>query len=81
MPRPPRAIRKPLRVAPAPAWMRAVRRYWDLIPPSNHGVWSIARLGILGGVLYMNASNFDITEGRTLMVMTLLEVAGIKRRS
>jgi hypothetical protein len=36
---------------------------------------------VLGGVLYANASNFDITEGRTLITMTLLEVAGLKRRS
>lgn len=81
MPRLPRPIRKPKRVAPAPSWMRSVKRYWDLIPPSNHGVWSAARLVILGGVLYANASNFDITEGRTLITMTLLEVAGLKRRS
>ena len=81
MPRLPKGVAKPKRVAPAPKWIRSAKRYWDLIPPSNHGVWSIARLGILGGVLYANASNFDITEGRTLITMTLLEVAGLKRRS
>lgn len=81
MPRPPRAIRKPIRVAPLPLWMRQLQRGWGLIPPSTHGIWAVARLGVLGGVLYMNASNFDITEHRTLMVMTLLEVAGFKRRS
>ena len=81
MPRPPKGIPKPKRVAPAPRWMRTVARYWGLIPPSTHGIWALARLGVLGGVLYLNASNFDITEHRTLLTMALLEAAGFKRRS
>ena len=81
MPRLPKGVKKPIRVAPLPKWVRQAQRIWQAVPPSNHGVWAVARLGILSGVLYANASNFDITEGRTLITMTLLELAGIKRRS
>lgn len=81
MPRFPKPIRRPKRPEPLPRWMRNLRRGWQAIPPSTHGIWSIARLAVLGGVLYANASNFDITEGRTLITMTLLEVAGFKRRA
>lgn len=76
---PPR--RKPLRVAPLPRWRRTLARLWDRLPPSTHGIWAIARLGVLGAVLYANATHFDITEHRTLLTMALLEAAGLKRRS
>ena len=83
MPRLPRAVKKPtrIRVTTLPRWVRQIQRLWGAIPPSSHGIWAVARLGVLAGVLYFNASNFDITEGRTLITMTLLEVAGFKRRS
>lgn len=75
---PPR--RKPMRVAPLPRWMRRLQALWNRIPPSSHGIWALARLGVLGAVLYANASHFDITEHRTLLTMALLEAAGFKRK-
>ena len=62
-------------------WKQTAAYWWCRVPPSNHGVWSLLRLGVLFGVLYANATNFDMTEGRTLVMMSLLEVAGLKRRT
>ena len=62
-------------------WRQTAKYWWCRIPASNHGSWSVVRLAVLAGVMYANATNFDSTEGKTLLTMTLLEVAGLKRRT
>ncbi len=45
------------RLKPAPGW------YHD----KGHPLWTIIILLVLTGMLYMNATRFDSTEGRTLL--------------
>lgn len=51
------------------------------MPPATHPVWSILKTAVLLGgfavILYLNASNFDHTEMKTLMEAMLL-MAGVE---
>ena len=56
------------------------RQAWDRIPPVTHPGWAFGRLVVLIVVLKLNSTNFDITEGRTILTMIALEALGVKKR-
>ena len=56
------------------------RQVWDRLPSATHPGWAIGRLLVLVVVLKLNSTNFDITEGRTILTMIALEALGVKKR-
>ena len=59
----------------SPGWWTR-RPKW--MPPSDHPVWPGLRLLVLVGFMYYNASNFDWTEGRTILAVTVMEFLGLR---
>jgi len=50
--------------------------WWTELPASK---WAIVRMVVLFGAMYKNATNFDMTEGWTLVAASLVEAAGLKK--
>ena len=64
-----------------PPTLKGWRKYWAMVPPSNHGLWSLLRLLVLVVGLKWNATNFDMTEGNTIIAMAFAELIGLRKRS
>ena len=68
---------------------RRPARSWPLLPSPDHPLWPMVRLLVntaaLTGFLYVNASQFDQTEGQSIVGMVavnmLLEALGLKRKA
>lgn len=79
MPRLPRPVTKPKRRLSRVR--RAWRWYQGLPQPAKHGFAFAARMAVLTSALYLNASDFDITEYKTILTMAMLDSVGFKRRT
>ena len=82
MPRLPRPVKKPRPPkAPLPRWKQTWRWYQGLPQPARHGFAFGARICVLTGALYLNATHFDKTEYRTIIAMAVMDAVGFKRRT
>jgi len=59
------------------------RPWWKRLklPADSSRWWPALRLVVLVAFMYHNASNFDWTEGKTIMAVALMEALGIRKRA